>query len=124
MIPVRIRLVVLLAATGLLLVTGAIALVDIVYPPFTDAQIRASLQGTWQGYAAFTRMLLVLHAAIAAVALSLLRSATTRREGIVATACIALAIGATASVLIAHAHLTTRVTLLTGQAFSRFYGLF
>lgn len=124
MTPIRIRLAVLLAATGLLLLTGAVTLLDVVNPPFTDAQIRASVRDTWQAYATFTRMLLVLHVAIAAFALVLLRSATTGRERVVATACIAMAIGATAAALTAHAHLTTRVTALTGQAFGALYGLF
>jgi hypothetical protein len=100
------------------------AAAGLVIPPYSDEEIRSSWVDTWEVHAWWTILVVGFSALVAALGLPLAvwgRELATRRFArLVVALCVAAAILAVAS----HATLTSRTTRLTGQTFSRFYGLF
>lgn len=113
----------LIAISAFLSIVFCFAVLGYVYPPFTDAEIRASFVDTWEAHAVGTAafLFLVLLATCFSVALAWGASGSVKR-----LAAVALVLGfADAALLVAlHVSMTERTTALTGQTFGSFYGLF
>jgi hypothetical protein len=96
---------------------------DYFYPPFTDAQIKASFVDTWEAHAVGSVAILILVLFATCISAALAWGATRLAKRLAGTA---LALGFADAVLLfaSHASLTARTTALTGQTFGGFYGLF
>jgi len=93
------------------------------YPPFTDAEIKASFVDTWEAHAVGSVAILILVMLATCISAALAWSATRLAKRLAGTA---LALGFADAVLLvaSHVSLTERTTALTGHAFGSFYGLF
>ena len=101
---------------------GGIGFHDLLSPPYTDGEIRASLLDIWEPYALVTFASLALLAALSVACVAVLPFAAPRARPTVMAALTSCIIAGGLS-LAAHATLTERVTALTGQHFGRFWGL-
>ena len=119
----RLREVALVYLVVILAIVCILAVYEIFFPPYTDAQIQASFVDTWEVHALGTAaiLLLVLMAAVVAPALAWGCSRLGKKLAVVS---VALAGTSAALLITSHAALTERTTALTGQSFGGFYGLF
>src|SRR5438874_327055 len=93
------------------------AIYGVLYPPFSDSEIKASIVDTWQAHALFTFAMFVAIAVIAMASLAFRFGSVdrvVRRLNIVA---LALSIACIALLLYSHVALTERTTQITGQTF-------
>ena len=108
-----------------LVATAFVAIVNgvwqILSPPYSDAQIAASLADTWQPHAFVTGMVLALLFISGCVALfCLFAGRHLRRISWVALLAILLAMG---TQFAGHVLLSHQATRVTGQTFGALYGL-
>jgi hypothetical protein len=101
---------------------GGVALRDLLSPPYTDGQIRASFVDTWGTHAIVASVSLFLLTVLGLACIAMLAGVPSRARRTVAAA-LASCIIAWGLVLAAHAAMTQRVTALTGQYFGGFWGL-
>ena len=96
----------------------------LLYPPYTDQQIQASVVDTWQVEALVTTATLALLfcALILSVIFAYMSKQTSTR--MLATIAVFLSLMAGVIEFSAHVALTKRTTQLTGQTFGSAYGLF
>jgi hypothetical protein len=118
----RIRTASLIAAIVLLLTIGVYAVHDLMQPPFSDAEIRASLVDTWE-VEAWSVVLLSAVVVPVLVLGAVLTRRGNRTSRQLAWATVALAVVAEGAILASHVSLTERTTTITGQHFGGFYGL-
>jgi hypothetical protein len=118
----RLRTTVLFLIIIAILGVGALGVIGLLSPPYTDQQIRASLVDTWEAeaWSVSAALFLLFCAVVVSLALAYRGSSFTRR---LSAAAVFSAISAGAIVLVGHIVLTRHVTQLTGQTFGAFYGL-
>jgi len=96
---------------------------DYFYPPFTDAEIKASLVDTWEAHAVGSVGILILVLLATCISAALAWGASRLARRLAGTA-LALGFADAALVVASHVILTERTTALTGHTFGGFYGLF
>lgn len=118
-----LRYSLLASLVAFLVIVFRFAAHDYFYPPFTDAQIKASFVDTWEAHAVGSVAILILVLFATCISAALAWGAARLAKRLAGTA---LALGFADAVLLfaSHASLTARTTALTGQTFGGFYGLF
>lgn len=96
---------------------------DYFYPPFTDAEIRASFVDTWEAHAVGSVAILILVVLATCISAALAWGATRLAKRLAGTA-LALGFADAALLVASHVFLTERTTALTGHTFGGFHGLF
>jgi hypothetical protein len=114
-----------LSLIAIFIIAGALAIEgawQVLVPPFSDAQVAASLVDTWQPHAVFTNVVLVLlfFAICFVVAVQMLGGPKLR--GLAYAALVALSIAGGTQVA-GHIALSHQVTRVTGQALGPMCGL-
>ncbi len=119
----RFRIIALVVILAVLTGVGAFGIYELLNPPFTDQEIKASFVDTWEVAAWSTMALLVLLTAAVVVSLALSFHSTkpVRR---LSTLAVFAAVVVGSLICSNHVVLTNRVTQITGQTFGDFYGLF
>jgi hypothetical protein len=112
----------LIISTVIALALATSGLWQMRHPPYSDAQIAASIVDTWQPRALVTALVLAVLClcACAIVAIRILTGRRLRRLSYVALLSICAAFGAQ---LGSHIALTHQATRVTGQTFGPLYGL-
>ncbi len=118
-----LRYSILSALIAFLTIVFCFAAHDYFYPPFTDAQIRASFVDTWEAHAIGSVAILILVVLATCISAALAWGATRLAKRLAGTA-LALGFADAALLVASHVSLTERMTALTGHAFGGFYGLF
>lgn len=95
---------------------------EFVYPPFTDAEIKASLVDTWEAHAVGSVAILILVLLGACLSATLAWGATRLAKRFAVSA-VALGLADAVLLIASHVSLTERTTALTGHTFGGFYGL-
>ena len=90
-------------------------------PPFTDEQIRTSLDDTWEVAASTVPVFAFSFLGLGAISLVLARRATDTRARAVAWVAMAMCLLALAVVLRKHVAMTARAEALTGQELGAFH---
>jgi hypothetical protein len=101
----------------------ALAFREWSHPPFTDAQLQASLVDTWEVAASTTRVFAFVFLGLGAICVVLARRATDARTRTVAWLAAVFSLLTIALFLRNHIVLTQRSAALTGQEFGPLYGL-
>lgn len=111
-------LVIAFAALGL-----ALGLYEWSHPPFTDAQIKASLADTWEVAASTMRVFAVVFLGLGSICVVLAHKAPDGRARTSAYLAVAACLLTLAVFLRNHIELTQRAAGLTGQEFGPLAGL-
>ena len=116
----RVFFAILFAVAGFLAVYAAR---DLIRNPYTDRQIQESMVDTWEVEAIYTLIVIgtVILISIVVLILAITQRGAIRRLGF---AIVMVSVLAGVLQVASHAKLTSRTTRLTGQTFSRAYGLF
>jgi hypothetical protein len=118
----EIREAILVSFVGLLVFACAFAIYSLAFPPFTDAEIQQSFVDTWGVNALITTagLAIVLLAGVLSALLIWRGTPLAKRLSIMS---VTLSIVATGLLVLGHAKLTERTTMLTGQEFGGILGL-
>ena len=108
---------------GFALMAMALGFREWSQPPFTDAQLQASLVDTWEVATSTTRVFAFVFLGLGAICVVLARRATDARTRIAAYLAALFSLLTIALFLRNHIVLTQRAAALTGQEFGPLYGL-
>lgn len=107
---------------ALALIVSASAVKDLIWSPYSDQEL-IELVDSWEVYAGFTILVLVLMTGVAAVSTAAAVWKGDRRRRRLALATLVVAVAAAGLQTWSHAALTKRTTRVSGQTFGGFYGL-
>jgi hypothetical protein len=106
------------------LVALALGLREVSQPPFTDAQLKASLENTWEVATSTTRVFGIVFLGLGVISVVLARKATEALPRLVAYAAAVACLATLLVYLRNHIELTQRAAGITGEELGPLYGLF